>query len=223
MHMIQKACNLRYKDAYTSCYICHAKCKKCTKESYTYATKKLPHTQLKKSNTHQAPPANNWKLLDLGVWWKYRLVGHVWVHGSRLSFLSLRCLSENDTSLLCAWFWSGALGSLQRLSHVVPARCWFCGVNHPNPACRLRLWAATLHRPHLGFQAQPRNCTRLHLAFLATMRPALDPTGHRVPRTKPTCLLHTWRPHRQRPFTLVLHLHQHESSRNLHLQYSTKS
>jgi hypothetical protein len=28
------------------------------KESYTYAAKKLPHTQLKKSNTHQAPPAN---------------------------------------------------------------------------------------------------------------------------------------------------------------------
>jgi hypothetical protein len=46
MHMIQNACNLRYKDGYTSCYICHAKCKKCTKESYTYATKDLPHTKL---------------------------------------------------------------------------------------------------------------------------------------------------------------------------------
>jgi hypothetical protein len=44
--MIQNTCNLRYKDAYTSCYICHAKCKKCTKESYTYATKELPHTKL---------------------------------------------------------------------------------------------------------------------------------------------------------------------------------
>jgi hypothetical protein len=44
--MIQNACNLRDKDAYTSCYICHAKCKKCTKESYTYATKELPHTKL---------------------------------------------------------------------------------------------------------------------------------------------------------------------------------
>jgi hypothetical protein len=55
------------------------------------------------------------------------------------------------------------------------------------------------------------------------MRPALDPTGHRVPRTKPTCLLHTWRPHRQRPFALVLHLHHHESSRNLHLQYLAKN
>jgi hypothetical protein len=46
MHMIQNACNLRYKDANTSCYICHAKCKKCSKESYTYATKELPHTKL---------------------------------------------------------------------------------------------------------------------------------------------------------------------------------
>jgi hypothetical protein len=63
---------------------------------------------------------------------------------------------------------------------------------------------------------------RLHLAILATMRPTLDPTGHRFPRTKPTCLLHTWRPHRQWPFALVLHLHQNESSRNLHLQYLAK-
>jgi hypothetical protein len=74
MHMIQNACNLRYKDAYTSCYKCHAKCRKCTKKSYTYATnrlleerqngldttgkRELPHTQLRKSNTHQVPPAN---------------------------------------------------------------------------------------------------------------------------------------------------------------------
>jgi hypothetical protein len=55
------------------------------------------------------------------------------------------------------------------------------------------------------------------------MRLALDPASHRVPRTKPTCLLHTWRPHRRRPFALVLHLHQHESSRNLHLQYLSKN
>jgi hypothetical protein len=55
------------------------------------------------------------------------------------------------------------------------------------------------------------------------MRPALDPAGHRVPRTKPTCLLHTWRPHRRRPFALVLHQHQHQSSRNLHLQYLAKN
>jgi hypothetical protein len=55
------------------------------------------------------------------------------------------------------------------------------------------------------------------------MRPTLKPTGHRIPRTKPTCLLHTWRPHRQRPFVLVVHLHQHESSCNLHLQCLAKN
>jgi hypothetical protein len=55
------------------------------------------------------------------------------------------------------------------------------------------------------------------------MRPALDPAGHRVPRTKPTCLLHTWRPHRRRPLALVLHLHQHQSCRNLLLQYLAKN
>jgi hypothetical protein len=55
------------------------------------------------------------------------------------------------------------------------------------------------------------------------MRFALDPAGHRVPRTKPTCLLHTWRPHRRRPFALVLHLHQYQSSCNLHLQYLAKN
>jgi hypothetical protein len=55
------------------------------------------------------------------------------------------------------------------------------------------------------------------------MRPALDSAGHRVPRTKPTCLLHTWRPHRWWPFALVLHLDQHQSRRNLHLQYLAKS
>ena len=69
----------------------------------------------------------------------------------------------------------------------------------------------------LGFEAQPRNpvvlwpnhckprvqtsvvsrypalasLLRLHLALLATMRPALDLVGHRVPRTKPTRPLHS--------------------------------
>jgi hypothetical protein len=55
------------------------------------------------------------------------------------------------------------------------------------------------------------------------MQPALDPAGHRVPRTKPNCLLHTWRPYRRQPFVLVLQLHQHQSCRNLHLQYLAKN
>jgi hypothetical protein len=55
------------------------------------------------------------------------------------------------------------------------------------------------------------------------MRTTLDSAGHWVPRTKPTCILHTWRPHRQRHFAFVLHLPQHQSSRNLHLQYLAKN
>jgi hypothetical protein len=35
----------------------------------------------------------------------------------------------------------------------------------------------------------------LHLAFLATMRSALDPAGHRVPRIRPTRLSTPRRPH----------------------------
>jgi hypothetical protein len=126
MHMIQNACNLRNKDAYTSCCICHAKCKKCIEESYTYVTKKLPHTNSRYQTNTKLPPANEWKLLDLVVWSKYRLVGHVWIHGSKLSFLSLRCISENDISLLCAWFWNEALGCLQRLWHL----CYNIEVGH---------------------------------------------------------------------------------------------
>jgi hypothetical protein len=88
--------------------------------------KGAPTHQLKKTSTHQSPPANEWKLLDPGVWWKDRLVGHVWVHGSKLSSLYQHCLSENDTSLLCAWFRNGALGSLQHLWHW----CYHIEVGH---------------------------------------------------------------------------------------------
>jgi hypothetical protein len=38
------------------------------------------------------------------------------------------------------------------------------------------------------------SCPRLRLAFLATMRPALDPAGHRVPQAEPTCLSTPQRP-----------------------------
>jgi hypothetical protein len=55
MHMIQNACNLRYKYAYTSCYICHAKCKMHKGKLYI-CYKGAPTHQLKKSNKHQAPP-----------------------------------------------------------------------------------------------------------------------------------------------------------------------
>jgi hypothetical protein len=118
-------------------------------------------------------------------------------------------------------------------------RSWLCGstkepdgfvVNRRKP---LRLGAASMPIPlmtwpprssqlDLGFDAQPRNRTRLCLGFLATIRPALDPVGHRVPRTKPNCLSTPERPLMHRPFALVLHLYQHKSNRNLHLQYSSR-
>jgi hypothetical protein len=76
------------------------------------------------------------------------------------------------------------------------------------------------HEP-LPYTASDR---RLRLAFLATMRPALDPAGHRVPRVRPTCLSTPQRhPARHKPFMPALHLHQRKSSRNLNLQYSSKS
>jgi hypothetical protein len=49
------------------------------KRAPTHPTQEIKHTP--------SPPANEWKLLVLGVWWKYRLFGHVWVHGSKLSSL----------------------------------------------------------------------------------------------------------------------------------------
>jgi hypothetical protein len=52
--------------------------------------------------------------------------------------------------------------------------------------------------PRADSSYEPLPCTgtdrRLRLAFLTTMRPALDPAGHRVPRVRPTCLSTPRRP-----------------------------
>jgi hypothetical protein len=59
-------------------------------------------------------------------------------------------------------------------------------VNHYKPR---ELGAASRNATNdLGFESQPRNRTRLRLTLLATMPSTLDPVGHWVPRTKPTCL-----------------------------------
>jgi hypothetical protein len=106
---------------------------------------------------------------------------------------------------------------------------WFSGAPQtPRTWCSLRqsplmTWLPRSPDSTLVLQLNQETVHRLHLIVLATMQPALDRAGHWVPRMKPICLLHTWRPHRQRPFTLVLRLHQHESSRNLHLQYLAKN
>jgi hypothetical protein len=61
------------------------------------------------------------------------------------------------------------------------------------------------------------------LPFLPPCGPHLTPLATGSLGTKPTCLLHTWGPHRQRAVALVLHPHQHQSSCNLHLQYLAKN
>jgi hypothetical protein len=52
--------------------------------------------------------------------------------------------------------------------------------------------------PRVDFDREPLPCTgfdqRLRLDFLATMRFALNPAGHRVPRSEPTCLYTPRRP-----------------------------
>jgi hypothetical protein len=81
--------------------------------------------------------------------------------------------------------------------------------------------------PRVDSGHEPLPCTgsdrRLRLAFLATMRPTLDPAGHRVPRVSLLVSQLLGGPARHRTFAPTLHLHQHKSSCNLHLQYSAKS
>jgi hypothetical protein len=75
---------------------------------------------------------------------------------------------------------------------------WFCDEPLETP----RTWgglplisthelAPVSSRLNLDFEAQPRKCTRLRHAVLATMRSALDPIGHQVPQTNSICPLHT--------------------------------
>jgi hypothetical protein len=61
---------------------------------------------------------------------------------------------------------------------------WFCGEPPQTP------------RADSGHEPLPctGSCPRLRLAFLATMRPALDPAGHRFPQAEPTCISTPRRP-----------------------------
>jgi hypothetical protein len=80
---------------------------------------------------------------------------------------------------------------------------WFYGEppETPRTRCSLRLLQLMIRLPRSP--ARPWFCGTTKKPSMtssycsSTMLPALDPAGHRVPRTKPTCLLHTWRPHRQ--------------------------
>jgi hypothetical protein len=121
--------------------------------------------------------------------------------------------SPNPSGQFCPDSHAWSLASTLWCSRVTR---WFSGEPPQTP----RTWCSLRKSPLMTWLPRSPGSTfvlwlnqetvhRLHLVLLATMRLALDPAGHMVPRTKPTCLLHTWRPHRQRPFALVLHLHQH--------------
>jgi hypothetical protein len=112
MLMIQMYASLKYKDVYTSWYICNAKCKN-TQRKAIHMLQRSSYHQLRKPNTYQVFPANEWKLLDLGAWWKYPIVGFVWVHESKQFSLSQHCLSKNGIPLIYPWFLNEELGSLQ--------------------------------------------------------------------------------------------------------------
>jgi hypothetical protein len=61
------ACNLRYKDAYTSCYICNANANMHKGKLYI-CYKGAPTTNSRNQTHTKLPPANEWKLLDLEAW-----------------------------------------------------------------------------------------------------------------------------------------------------------
>jgi hypothetical protein len=100
---------------------------------------------------------------------------------------------------------------------------WFSGEPLETP----RTWCSLHQSPLMTWLPRSPGSTlvlRLNQGtihyFVLLFFPPCWPPG---PQTNSTCLLHTWRPHQHRPFTLVLHLHQHQSSCNLHLQYLAKS
>ena len=100
-------------------------------------------------------------------------------------------------------------GSVLRLKLRNPSPDGFVA-KPPNPACRLRLLAATLHRLLIS---------DFILLFLPPCGPHLIPSA--TGSLEPSLLVFSTprRSHRHRPFALVLHLHQRKSSCNLHLQY----
>jgi hypothetical protein len=61
-----------------------------------------------------------------------------------------------------------------------------------------RFYGEPLQTPHVDYGREPLPCTsscpKFCFAFLATMRPALDPASHRVPRVRPPCLSTPRRP-----------------------------
>jgi hypothetical protein len=93
---------------------------------------------------------------------------------------------------------------------------WFSGEPPETPRTRCSLcqsplmtWLSCSPGSTLVMRLNKETVHDLILLFLLPCGSHLTPLATWVPRTKPTCLLHTWRPRRQQPFVLVLHLHQY--------------
>jgi hypothetical protein len=105
---------------------------------------------------------------------------------------------------------------------------WFSGepLQTPRTRCSLRqssLMTRLQHSPGstLVLRLNEETVHDFVPLFFSPCGPHLTPLA--TGSLEPSRLLHTWRPHRRQLFALVLHLHQHQSSCNLHLQYLAKS
>jgi hypothetical protein len=126
--------------------------------------------------------------------------------------------AASPSSVLLSWLCGSTQGTQ-----------WFSGEppETPRTRCSLRQSQLMTRLPRssgstLVLRLNQETIHDFILLFMPPCGPHLTPlaTG---PSNQATCLLHTWRPHRRRPFALVLHLHQHQLSRNLHLQYLAKN
>jgi hypothetical protein len=131
MHMIQNACNLSYKDDYTSWYKCNAKCKECTKESYTYTTKELPNTNSRNQTNTKLPP--------------HKLVKVSWSRG----------LVKISASWSCVGTWIKAISPTSMLAlrkWYLTSMClvleWSTGFYATLMALVLSLWSGNGYTPH---------------------------------------------------------------------------
>jgi hypothetical protein len=95
------------------------------------------------------------------------------------------------------------------VTHGMSTSQWFSGEPQETPRtlCSLRQSSLMTRLPHgPGSTKKPSMTSSCHSCHHAARTWPRWPQGLSY---EPTCLLHTWRPHWQRPFALVLHLHQH--------------
>jgi hypothetical protein len=94
---------------------------------------------------------------------------------------SSKSLSALVSHLCLSSLQSWLCGSTKEPDGFVVNRCKRRELGASSTPIPLMTWPPQLSRLDLGFEAQPRKRTQLHLAFLATMPPTLDLVGYQVP------------------------------------------